>query len=101
MVIVIRLGICISLTAGSMFLLWLGEQVTQKGVGNGISLVIFAGILLSLPYQFSQILVSVTKGIVPWSNLLILIAAFVRTVYAVVYITQGTRRIPIQHTKRA
>lgn len=95
-----RISICVALTAGSMFLLWLGEQVTEKGVGNGISLVIFAGILLSLPYQFSQIVISVTKGIVPWFNLLILVAAFVGTVYAVVYITQGTRRIPIQHTKR-
>src|SRR5205814_537807 len=44
-----RLGICISLTAGSMFLLWIGEQVTQKGVGNGVSLVIFAVSLVLLP----------------------------------------------------
>src|SRR5581483_298777 len=50
-----RVQICIALTAGSMFLLWLGEQVTQHGVGNGVSLVIFAGILLSLPYQIGLI----------------------------------------------
>lgn len=95
-----RAVICISLTAGTMFMLWLGEQVTQKGVGNGVSLIIFAGILLSLPYQTAKILDLVRGGAVPWFNLVILIAAFVVTVYCVIYITQGTRRIPISHTKR-
>ncbi len=95
-----RLEIVVALTAGSSFLLWLGEQVTQKGVGNGISLVIFAGILLSLPYQLSLITSQVRAGTVAWPNVIVLIVAFVGTVYAVVYITQGTRRIPIAHTKR-
>ncbi|HEV2473228.1 MAG TPA: preprotein translocase subunit SecY, partial [Chthonomonadales bacterium] len=95
-----RIQICITLTAGSSFLLWLGEQVTVKGVGNGVSLVIFAGILLSLPFQSQLILKQVHSGVVPWFNLVVLLTAFVLTVYAVVYITQGTRRIPIQHTKR-
>jgi preprotein translocase subunit SecY len=95
-----RIQICIALTAGSLFLLWLGEQVTQKGVGNGVSLIIFAGILLSLPYQISLIPQQIQAHTASLAGLLLLIAAFVATVYAVVYITQGTRRIPIQHTKR-
>lgn len=95
-----RVQIIISLTAGSSLLLWLGEQVTQKGVGNGVSLVIFAGILLSLPNQIGLIAAQIRSGTVPWFNLVILIAAFFLTVLAVVYITQGTRRIPIHHTKR-
>ncbi|HZP82524.1 MAG TPA: preprotein translocase subunit SecY [Chthonomonadaceae bacterium] len=95
-----RVQICIALTAGSMFLLWLGEQVTQHGVGNGVSLVIFAGILLSLPYQIGLIAKQLEAHTVSVLSLLILIAAFVGTVYAIVYITQGTRRIPIQHAKR-
>jgi preprotein translocase subunit SecY len=95
-----RLQICVVLTAGSSFLLWIGEQVTQKGVGNGVSLVIFAGILLSLPYQLRLIIEQVRTGTVPWFNVVVLLAAFVATVFAVVYITQGTRRIPIHHTKR-
>lgn len=95
-----RAQVAITLTAGSMFLLWLGEQVTQKGVGNGVSLIIFAGILLSLPYQTSLIVRQVQAGTASVLSALILVAAFVGTVYAVVYITQGTRRIPIQHTKR-
>ena len=74
--------------------------MTQRGVGNGISLVIFAGILLSLPYQARIIVEQVRTGTVPWFNLVFLIAIFVGTVYAVVFVTQGTRRIPIQHTKR-
>ena len=94
-----KLEICIVLTAGSSFLLWIGEQVTQKGVGNGISLVIFAGILLSLPNQGGLIIAQLKAG-TPWFNVIILIAAFVATVWFIIMITQGTRRIPIQHTKR-
>ncbi len=94
-----RLEIWIVLTAGSSFLLWIGEQVTQKGVGNGISLVIFAGIQLSLPTQGARLIAQFRAG-TPWFNLIILIAAFVATVWFIIMITQGTRRIPIQHTKR-
>ena len=92
--------IVVSFTTGTMFLLWLGEQVTQKGVGNGISLVIFAGILLSLPGSITNIARLVSSHTVSWFSVVILIAVFVGTVFAVVYITQGVRRIPIQHTKR-
>ncbi len=94
-----KFEICVVLTAGSSFLLWIGEQVTQKGVGNGISLVIFSGILLSLPTQGALIGKQLGAG-TPWFNLVILIAAFVATVWFIIMITQGTRRIPIQHTKR-
>ena len=95
-----RLQIIVTLTAASQFLVWMGEQVTEKGVGNGVSLVIFAGILLSLPYQVNLIWLQVSQGTVPWINMVLLIAAFIGTVYAVVYITEGTRRIPISHAKR-
>jgi preprotein translocase subunit SecY len=94
-----RLEVCVAFTAGSSFLLWLGEQVTQKGVGNGISLIIFAGILLSLRNQCMIIGAQLQAG-TPWFNLVVLIAFFVATVLLIVYISQGTRRIPIQHTKR-
>lgn len=90
----------VSLTAGASLLLYLGEQVTQNGVGNGISLVIFAGILLSLPSQVTAVYKQIHEGGVPWSNLIVLLAAFFATVLAVVYVTQGSRRIPIEHTKR-
>jgi preprotein translocase subunit SecY len=95
-----RIQMVVILTAGSLFLLWVGEQMTQKGVGNGVSLVIFAGILLSLPFSMRLIFEQVRSGTVGWLSVVFLAAVFVGTVYAVVFITQGTRRIPIQHTKR-
>lgn len=98
--IIQRINIVVTLTAGTMFLLWLGEQVTEKGVGNGVSLVITAGIMLSIPAQVSIIYQQVVHGTSSVGNLLVLIAAFVLTVLGVVYVTEGTRRIPIQHTKR-
>jgi len=90
----------IIMTAGTAFLLWLGEQVTEKGIGNGVSLVIFAGIMTSLPYQSSLIVSSVEGGLVTPLQVLVLIALFIGTIYGIVLITQGTRRIPIQHVKR-
>ncbi len=95
-----RIQIIVTLTAGSCFLLWLGEQVTTHGVGNGVSLVIFAGILLSLPGQIRTIGAQVSAGTVSPLSVIFLMAVFIGTIYAVVYITQGTRRIPIAHAKR-
>ena len=94
-----QITITVALTAGTSFLLWLGEQVTQNGVGNGVSLIIFAGILLSLRTQAQQMILQIQAG-TSWVGLVVLIAFFVATTYFIVLITQGTRRIPIQHTKR-
>ncbi len=91
---------CVIMTAGTAFLLWLGEQVTERGIGNGVSLVIFAGIMTSLPYQSSLILKSVEGGLVTPLQVITLLLLFVGTIYGIVLITQGTRRIPIQHVKR-
>jgi preprotein translocase subunit SecY len=90
----------IALTAGTCFLLWMGEQMTEKGIGNGVSLVIFAGIMTSLPYQTSLIYTSVAKHLVSPFQVAILIALFIGTIMGVVYVTQGQRKIPIQHAKR-
>jgi preprotein translocase subunit SecY len=94
------LQMCVIMTAGTAFLLWIGEQVTEHGIGNGVSLVIFAGIMTSLPYQSSLILKSVESGLVTPLNVILLLAIFVGTIYGIVLITQGARRIPIQHVKR-
>lgn len=91
---------CIIMTAGTAVLLWMGEQITENGIGNGVSLVIFAGIMTSLPYQSGLIIKSVQSGLVSPLNVLMLLALFVGTIYGIVLITQGTRRIPIQHVKR-
>lgn len=90
----------VTMTAGTCFLLWMGEQMTEKGIGNGVSLVIFAGIMTSLPYQTSLIVTSVQKGLVSPVQVAVLIALFIGTILGVVYVTQGQRKIPIQHAKR-
>jgi len=86
----------IFLTAGTIFMMWLGEQITERGVGNGISLIIFIGIIARFPHAIiDQFRVS--------QNLIIgimIVAAMVIIVGGVVLLTQGTRRIPVQYAKR-
>lgn len=83
------------LTAGTMFLLWLGEQITQKGVGNGISFIIFAGIVARLPFQVAQL-----KDVASLWQILFLVALFVATVVFVIFVTQGERRIMVKYAPR-
>jgi preprotein translocase subunit SecY len=90
----------LSMTAGTCFLLWIGEQITERGIGNGISLLIFAGIMASLPVQLGTVIEGVRSGINTPFSVILLAALFVGTVIATVYITQGQRKIPIAHTKR-
>ncbi|MFC3854096.1 preprotein translocase subunit SecY [Salinispirillum marinum] len=90
----------VTLTAGSMFLMWLGEQITERGVGNGISLLIFAGIVASLPAAFGQSFESARQGQL---NILLLlgIGVFAIAVVAlVVFIERGQRKITINYAKR-
>lgn len=87
------------LTAGTMFLLWLGEQITDKGVGNGVSLIIFASITASLPWQISKVWESVSL-LQAWVSLVLLAAVFLGTIIGIVYVTQAQRKIPIQHARR-
>ncbi len=90
------LSTVIFLTAGTMFMMWLGEQITERGIGNGISLIIFIGIIgRFLPSIFDQFQVSQNLILA-----LLVMAAMVAIVAAVVLITQGTRRIPVQYAKR-
>ena len=86
----------IFLTAGTMFMMWLGEQITERGLGNGISLIIFIGIIARFPHSiFDQI--RVQQNIIID---LIILGAMVAITAGVVLVTQGTRRIPVQYAKR-
>ncbi|MES2764321.1 MAG: preprotein translocase subunit SecY [Bacteroidota bacterium] len=90
----------ILLTAGTVFLMWLGEQITERGLGNGISLIIFIGIIARLPQAIGQEITLINIG---ESNLivdLILMTLFVGIIAAVVLVTQGARRIPVQYARR-
>jgi len=83
------------LTAGTMFMMWLGEQITERGIGNGISLIIFIGIIARFPHSIvEQFIVSDVI------YTLVMIGFMVAIVAAVVALTQGTRRIPVQYAKR-
>ena len=93
--------IAIILSAGTSFLMWMGEMITEKGIGNGVSMVIFAGIMVTLPVQiFSSALLASTAGVGGWFRFAVLIAIFVATIAFMVSVTQAQRKIPIQHAKR-
>ena len=94
------LMIAITLTAGTVFLMWIGEQITAKGIGNGISLIIFAGIVSRLPDGMAVIFNYLKAGTISvLSVILFAILAIVMIVF-VVAITQGIRKVPVQYAKR-
>ena len=96
--------VAIILTAGTAFLLWLGDQISQKGVGNGLSLIIMAGIVVSIPYMMKE---AFTTFIDPNGNLFIGIISFIiyllvylAIIVGVVFISESERRIPIQYANK-
>ncbi len=92
--------VILTMMAGTAFLMWLGEQITDKGIGNGISLIIFCGIMVRLPKQLVDTGREIIAGTIkPWQAL-ILIIAFFGTVIAIVFVTLGQRKIPIQHVRK-
>jgi preprotein translocase subunit SecY len=96
----------IGLTAGTIFLMWLGEQIDEYGIGNGISLIIMAGIVARMPWavqvlwQNVNLKVGAPTGTIGPAQLLFLVAAFVFVVAGAILITQGQRRIPVQQAKQ-
>lgn len=92
--------IALTLTAGTTFLMWLGEQITEKGIGNGISLIIFAGIVSRLPDGLHVIYQYLTAGSISWFNVLFFFFIAVAMIVFVIAIQQGQRKIPVQYAKR-
>lgn len=90
----------ITLTAGTTFLMWLGEQITERGIGNGISLVIFAGIIAGFPQAVYNTIDMMKNGQISPLGLVALIVLMLAVVYAIVYFEQAQRRIPVQYAKR-
>jgi preprotein translocase subunit SecY len=90
----------ITLTAGTAFIMWLGEQITERGIGNGISLIIFAGIVARLPTAISNSVRLIRTGEMGIIITLFLIALMVAVVGAIIYVERGQRRIPVQYAKR-
>jgi len=94
------LYVAITLTAGVAFLMWMGEVITDKGIGNGISLIIFAGIILRLPDMMHEVYTFWQAGAYPTINVLVYFAAFLLTIALIVSVSQAHRRIPVQHARR-
>lgn len=94
------LMIVVTLTAGTCFLMWVGEEITQRGVGNGISLIIFAGIVSRVPNGISTLHKYLTAGTVNLINVLAFIVIALAMIVFVVAISQGVRKIPVQYAKR-
>jgi preprotein translocase subunit SecY len=90
----------ITTTAGAMFVMWVGEQITERGIGNGISLVIMAGIVARLPSALSTTVQFVREGEMSMFLLLFIIVMAAAVIYGIVYIETAQRRIPIQYARR-
>lgn len=92
--------ILISLVAGSMFLVWLGEMITERGIGNGISILIFIGIISNMPRQIGTMIYQSRQGMLSWWKILLFVLIAIIILVVVVLINQGERRIPVQYAKR-
>jgi len=90
----------LTLTTGTAFIMWLGEQITERGVGNGMSLIIFAGIVVGFPSAVIDTFLMIQRGELSLLAALILLAAMVLVVGAIVFVERGQRRIPVQYAKR-
>jgi preprotein translocase subunit SecY len=90
----------ITLTAGTAFIMWLGEQITERGVGNGISLIIFAGIVATIPSALVNSIRLLRTGAMSPFVLLVILLMMVAVVWAIIFMERGQRRVPIHYAKR-
>lgn len=95
-----RLMTMLTLTAGTAFLMWLGEQITERGIGNGISLIIFAGIVARLPNAVVETYRLFEVGQLSGFWLIVLLLAMIGVIAAIVFLETGRRKIPVQYAKR-
>ena len=95
-----RLGCMLTLTSGTMFIMWLGEQITERGIGNGMSLIIFAGIVVNFPRAVIATFDQMRTGQMSLFRILILMVVMVAVIAAIIYVERGHRRITVQYAKR-
>jgi preprotein translocase subunit SecY len=95
-----RLTFVFSLTICSMFVMWLGEQISLLGLGNGSSMIIFAGIVARLPIDIHKLIYQVLEGFVDWYVAAIALALFVLITSCIVFLERGERKIPVQYARR-
>lgn len=97
--------VMITMTTGTLFLMWIGEQITEKGIGNGVSMIISLGILSSLPTTIGRVvqqlnLDSQVTGQLTFSTLVVLLSVFILVIIATILIIQGQRKLPLQYARR-
>jgi len=97
---VFRIGAVISLVGGTMFLLWLGEQITSRGIGNGISIIIFAGIAAGLPSALGGLFTLVSNGSIGSFTAILIVLLVIGVSFAVVFVERGQRKILVNYAKR-
>jgi preprotein translocase subunit SecY len=89
----------LGMTAGSLFIMWLGEQITERGIGNGASVLIMAGIVARLPATLAEMIEKSREGSVKADSIVIILAVYLASIVGIVFVTQAQRRIPLQHAK--
>ena len=94
------LVIIISFIAGSSFVMWMGEQVTEFGIGNGISIILFAGILSRVPSMVSSMSISLKSGAMQWWHAVLVVVGILALIVLITWVNGAERRIPVQYAKR-
>ncbi|MBI2899029.1 MAG: preprotein translocase subunit SecY [Planctomycetes bacterium] len=89
----------LGLAGGALFIMWLGEQITEHGLGNGASILIMAGIIARLPATIWELIREARQGAISGDSIVIILALYIAAIFAIVFITQAQRRIPLQHAK--
>jgi preprotein translocase subunit SecY len=95
-----RLMTVLTMTTGSVFVMWLGEQITERGIGNGMSLIIFAGIVVGLPRAVIMTLEQLSTGQITLFRIILLLVLMVGVIGAIVFVERGHRRVTVQYAKR-
>jgi preprotein translocase subunit SecY len=90
----------VAMVGGTLFLMWLGEQISDKGIGNGVSLIIFIGIVLRYPQYVTQTYASASQGAESLLNLLLYILTAIIIIVSIIFLYQGQRRVPVQQARR-
>lgn len=95
-----RLMFMLAITVGSMFVMWLGEQISLFGLGNGSSMIIFAGIVANFPSDIRRIFGAVVDGVLAWPIAMILFAVFLIIAACIIFLEKGERKVSVQYTRR-
>jgi preprotein translocase subunit SecY len=95
--LLLTVAVLSTMTAGTMFAIWLGELITEQGIGNGISIIIFSGIVANAPSNLIQLLNGSSQ---PIYNLIMFVVIIIVSIIAIIYVNEGVRRIPVQYGKR-